>query len=190
MDRQLEVSDMPPLSDTMHGMLRALEHALKIKLGSCCGNHHVIDPDAALEYARTYAITFYDCFYDFYSHFPNKSYEPHWQPASEKFAYQRVVQCVGNFSVLNSFLWKEDRDNRIKKTITEHAETRLRSHRYGLRRKPLADEALGVWILARLHIEERRLRAGDQTPLPSQLQIGFVPNEPHPFCDGSRYANG
>jgi Cro/C1-type helix-turn-helix DNA-binding protein len=124
MGNPLEESDMPPLTLEMHRKLRAFEHGLRVALGECSGSHSLIDPDAAFEYARTYAVKFYDCFYDFYSQIPDPSYKPHWSPASQRFSLQRVVRCLqSDYNVEQFFRTNPDRVTRIKKTIAEHAKT-------------------------------------------------------------------
>jgi len=122
MENLLEESDMPPLTLEMHKKLRAFEHGLRLALGECSGSHSLHDPEAAFEYARTYAVKFYDCFFDFYSQIPDPSYKPHWSPASERFSLQRVVRCLQNdYNVEQFFKNNPDRTTRIKKTIAEHA---------------------------------------------------------------------
>ncbi len=122
MGKTFEVSDMPPLTLEMHGKLRAMEKDLRLALSRCCNDRELIDPQAAFEYARTYATRFYDCFYDFYSQIPNPAYRPHWRPASEAFAFQRVVKCIQNdFHIELFFKNNPDRVDRIKRTITDHS---------------------------------------------------------------------
>ena len=127
MGKTLEVSDMPALSDEMHTKLRALERDLRTELSHCCHSYDLRDPDAAFEYVRTYAIKFFDCFYGFYSHIPDPQYESHWRPASEKFAYGRIVKCIENHSAVEAFFKRSsDRIERIKRTISDHAERKAR----------------------------------------------------------------
>jgi hypothetical protein len=118
MDKALEVSDMPVLTDAEHTQLRAMENALRVNLDKCVSGY---SQDAAFEYARTAAVSFYDFFYRKYSKHPDQTYRPHWGPASEKFAYQRIVKCLNNFSALESFLYRDDRAARLRKTISENA---------------------------------------------------------------------
>src|ERR1700739_3930146 len=103
MGKNLEVSDMPVLPDWMHSKLRSLERSLMSELSSCCHSYDLRDPEAAFEYVRTSAIKFFDLYYDFYSKFPDPQYQPHWRPASEKFAFQRIVKCIENSSAVESF---------------------------------------------------------------------------------------
>jgi hypothetical protein len=122
MGKRLEISDMPPLTVEMHGELRLLERKLQNALGECCSAHDLIDPHAAFEYTRTYATKFYDCFYAFYSGIPDSHYRPHWRPASERFAFDRVVQCIKNeLLVARYFSSDASRIDRITRTITDHA---------------------------------------------------------------------
>jgi lambda repressor-like predicted transcriptional regulator len=121
MDKPLEVSDMPVLTDAEHTQLRVMEHELRVNLAKCVDDRSVRDHDAAFEYARTAAVSFYDFFYRKYTKHPDQTYRPHWRPASEKFAYQRVVRCLDNFSALESLLHRDDRAARLKKTISENA---------------------------------------------------------------------
>jgi hypothetical protein len=125
MGKDLEVSDMPVLSDEMHVQLRTLERNLLEKLSHCCHSYDLRDPEAAFEYVRTYATKFFDCFYDFYSHSPDPQYHPHCRPAAEKLAYQRVMKCIENYTSVESFFRRSlDRPGRIRKTISNHAEQR------------------------------------------------------------------
>ena len=92
-------------------------------LGSCCHSYSLSDKrSCAFEYARTYAVKFYDCFYGFYSKFPEQSYRPHWRPASERFAFQRVMKCVENISSVENLFYESGRKTRVEKTISQHAE--------------------------------------------------------------------
>jgi hypothetical protein len=122
MGKILEVSDMPPLTLEVTGQLRAMERDLRLALGSCCDNYGLVDREAAFEYARTYAISFYDCFYNFYSRIPDGTYRPHWRPASERFAFQRVVRCIENNSAVKVLFFDPERKARVWKTISDHAE--------------------------------------------------------------------
>src|ERR1700735_3048032 len=123
MEKRLEHSDMPPLTVEMHSDLRALENRLRLALGRCCNGYDLIDSHAAFEYVRTYATQFYDCYYRFYSQTPDPKYRPHWRPASETFAFDRVVHCIENsYSVLGYFRSDAARVERIKRTIKDHAE--------------------------------------------------------------------
>jgi transposase-like protein len=77
------------------------------------------------------------------------------------------------------YLWR-CRDCKEQYTVrigTVYEESRIRT------------AALGLCVLASLHFEERCLRSGDQTPLPDQLQVRLVLDEPHPVRDGSRPSN-
>lgn len=122
MGKRLEISDMPPLTVEMHEELRRLERELQNALDSCCSSHELLDKHAAFEYARTYAVKFYDCFYSFYSRVPDETYRPHWRPASETFAFNRVVQCIeNNLSVSRYFAADTTRVERIKRTISDQA---------------------------------------------------------------------
>lgn len=122
MGKRLEISDMPPLTVEMHGELRLLERKLQNALGECCSARDLIDPHAAFEYTRTYATEFYDCFYAFYSGIPDSKYRPHWRPASETFAFDRVVQCIKNELLVSRYFASDtSRVDRIKRTISDHA---------------------------------------------------------------------
>lgn len=123
MGKALEISDMPPLTPEMHDELRALERGLRLELRSCCNRYEVIDPHAAFEYARTYAVQFYDLYYGFYSQIPDPKYRPHWRPASETFAFDRVVRCIENNSGIRAYFANDTtRTQRIRRTISDHAE--------------------------------------------------------------------
>jgi hypothetical protein len=123
MGKTFEVSDMPPLSREFHDDLRGLEHQFGKALSRCISSmDELFDPNAAFEYARTYAIEFYDLYYGFYSHYP--AYKEHWCPASEAFALQRVIQCLSNYSVLSEFLNRDHRIERIRRTISDHAKAK------------------------------------------------------------------
>jgi hypothetical protein len=122
MEKPLEVSDMPPLTLELTERLRAMERDLRLALGSCCNNYNLVDREAAFEYVRSYAVRFYDCFYGFYSQIPDESYRPHWRPASERFAFQRVMKCVENISSVENLFFESGRKGRIQKTISDHAE--------------------------------------------------------------------
>jgi hypothetical protein len=123
MEKSLEVSDMPPLTVEMHSKLRSMENKLWVELDSCCTRGRLTDPEGAFEYTRTYAAKFYDCFFDFYSQIPNLKYRPHWRPASERFAHQRVVKCIGEHDSIHTFFQTyPDRVARIILTIKQHAE--------------------------------------------------------------------
>ncbi len=117
----LEIPDMPPLTLDMHGELRSMENDLMRALTSCCGHQSLNDPDAAVEYTRTYAIKFYDCFYGFYSQIPDEKYRPHWQSASERSANERVAKCIDNNYLIRSFFNVRERTERIRRTIANHA---------------------------------------------------------------------
>ena len=122
MGKSLEVSDMPPLSREMHEDLRQLETRLTRDLRSCCSNYDLTDPHTAFEYTRTAAIEFFDCFYAFYSKVPDAAYREHWKPASEKFALGRIVKCIENITLVESYFKRnQDRVGRIKRTISDHA---------------------------------------------------------------------
>jgi hypothetical protein len=122
MGKRLEISDMPPLTVEVHSELRLLERKLQNALGECCSLHDLIDPHAAFEYTRTYATEFYDCFYAFYSGIPDSKYRARWRPASETFAFDRVVQCIKNeLLVARYFASDASRVERIKRTISDHA---------------------------------------------------------------------
>ena len=101
MGKTFEASDMPPLTEEIHDELRAIERELCSVLFKCCGSYSLDDPEAAFEYTRTYAIKFYDCFYRFYSKNPDPVYQPHWRPASERFAFQRVIRCIENVDLVS-----------------------------------------------------------------------------------------
>jgi hypothetical protein len=120
MASNLEIPDMPPLTDDMHADLRLLERKLKSALGDCYRGHDLHDSHAAFEYVRTYATKFYDLFYGFYSKYLD--YESHWRSQSERFASGRVAKCISSYSDIEYFF---DRDPtlilRVKKTIEEHA---------------------------------------------------------------------
>jgi hypothetical protein len=121
MGKTFEVSDMPALSREFHDELRGIEHQFGKALSRCISSmDELFDPNAAFEYARTYAIEFYDLFYGFYSRYPD--YREHWRPASEAFALQRVIQCLNNYSVLQAFLNRDHRIERIRRTISDHAQ--------------------------------------------------------------------
>jgi len=118
---ELEVSDMPPLTDEVHAELRVLERKLYAAISECVSNYDLLDPQAAFEYLRTFAIKFYNTYYGFYSQYPE--YESHWQSAAEKFAFGRVVKCATSYTSIRNFLATDStRVPRIKKTIRKHAE--------------------------------------------------------------------
>jgi len=122
MGKPLEVSDMPPLSREMHLVLRQLEKRMCLDLFQCCGAYSLDDEHAAFEYVRTAAIEFLDFFYLFYSNIPDPKFREHWIPASEKFAFGRVLKCIKQVSVVNQyFMRSNDRIDRIKRTISDHA---------------------------------------------------------------------
>jgi hypothetical protein len=122
MRKPLEVSDMPPLTEDMHRKLRKIERDLGIAFGNCCHSYDLNDREAAFEYARTFSINFFDCYYEFYSKIPDPAYSAHWLPASERFAFQRVVKCIENqFAIRDFFNRNPDRVDRIKRTIADHA---------------------------------------------------------------------
>jgi len=128
MGNRLEVSDMPPLTLEMHSDLRGLERKLQIALSNCCSSRELLDPHAAFEYVRTYSIQFYDCFYGFYSEYPDPAYRRHWQSASEKFAFDRIVQCIQNdYFVAAYFSSDTTLVTRIRRTIKNHAERTVRN---------------------------------------------------------------
>ncbi len=107
----------------MHDDLRHLETMLHRMLDSCCSSHELRDKHAAFEYMRTYATKFYDCYYNFYSKIPDPKYQPHWRPASETFAFDRIVMCIeNNYYVAAYFNSDATRVERIKRTISDHAE--------------------------------------------------------------------
>jgi hypothetical protein len=124
MEQGLEISDMPALTREFHADRRGLERLFDIDLNRCVSTHSLNDPDAALEYARTYAIEFYDLYYNFYSQFPD--YQRHWQPASAAFALQRVLHRLNNYFAIQDYL-----DNshvaRIRRTISDHADGTVRN---------------------------------------------------------------
>jgi DNA-binding Xre family transcriptional regulator len=123
MGKRLEVSDMPPLTVEMHDDLRHLEIMLQRMLNSCCSSHELRDKHAAFEYTRTYATKFYDCYYSFYSKIPDQKYQPHWRPASQTFAFDRIVMCIENNSLVAAYFRSDTtRVERIKRTISDHAE--------------------------------------------------------------------
>jgi DNA-binding XRE family transcriptional regulator len=123
MRKPLEIFDMPPLTLEMHSELRGMERLLQRALDNCCSSQDLIDPHAAFEYARTYAAKFYDCFYSFYSQIPDPEYRPHWRPASETFAFQRLVQCIENsYAIRRFFASDPTRIQRIIRTISDHAD--------------------------------------------------------------------
>lgn len=121
MGKPLEESDMPPLSREMHGDLRRLERELVEALRKCIIDRDLDDPQAAFEYIRTFATEFYSCYFSFYSQHP--AYKEHWRPASEKFAYGRIAQCINNFiATRNHFARDSSLAPRITRTISEYAE--------------------------------------------------------------------
>lgn len=121
MGKPLELSDMPALSSQMHSGLRVLEKSLQHELSLCCDGYTLRDPEAAFEYVRTYAVDFFDHYFEFYSGFPE--YQQHWRPASERFAYQRVVKCIENCSPVHDFFLNHpDRRTRVQRTISDHAQ--------------------------------------------------------------------
>jgi hypothetical protein len=128
MGKPFEVSDMPPLSREMHGELRQLERGLNRDLLSCCAGYSLVDEHAAFEYTRTAAIEFFDCFYAFYSKTPDPAYREHWKPASERFALGRIVKCIENITAVESYFKRSnDRVERIKRTISDHAKSAANS---------------------------------------------------------------
>lgn len=123
MENPLKTSDMPPLTLEVTKKLRGMERDLQSDLGSCCNNYDLTDREAAFEYVRTYAVKFYECFYSFYSQILDPRYRPHWRPASETFAYQRVLKCIKNNSATRSaFYFDNDRGARIRRTISDYAD--------------------------------------------------------------------
>jgi hypothetical protein len=123
MGKPLEVSDMPPLTREIHKELRQLETLLNRDLLSCCGEYHLADPHAAFEYTRTAATEFFDCFYRFYSENPDPQYREHCRPASERFAFGRIVKCLEDISSVEDYFKRnQDRVDRIKRTISDHAQ--------------------------------------------------------------------
>jgi hypothetical protein len=122
MGNELELSDMPPLTELEHAQLRVMERDLSRHLSNCCNSRTVNDPGAAFEYARTFAVKFFDFIYNYYSMVSDQTYESHWRPASEKFAYERVVRCLKNYTLFDTFLWNDGRDARLKKTISDNAD--------------------------------------------------------------------
>ncbi len=88
----------------------------------CCSHYDLTDSHAAFEYTRTAAIEFFNCFYDFYSKNPDPRFREHWQPASERFAFGRIVKCLEIVSVVEAhFKRNKDRVERIQRTISDHA---------------------------------------------------------------------
>lgn len=123
MGKTFEASDMPPLTKEMHQELRLLEWELRSAFSKCCNSYSLDDSQAAFEYARTYAVKFYDCYYGFYSKDRNPIYQPHWRPASEALALQRVVKCIEDMDVIHTYFKRNsDLVARIQKTISAHAE--------------------------------------------------------------------
>ena len=194
MGKPLEHSDMPPLTVEMHSDLRALEKRLRLALGSCCSGYDLIDSHAAFEYVRTYATEFYDCYYRFYSHIPDPKYRPHWRPASETFAFDRVVQCIENsYSVLGYFRSDAARVERIKRTIKDHAEQNSLPERFptlpvGKRTSPwaaigadiVADSPLLAMLMAaehRVHPQSPRLSSQITSPSAARKMEAFMENK-------------
>ena len=122
-DKPLDVSDMPPLSREMHSDLRSLENRLMRDLSSCCANYNLIDPAAAVEYARTYAAEFFDLYYDFYSMEGGLEHHSLRKPASKQFAFQRVLHCLNNHSAISRYFESDrKRIDGIKRTISDYAD--------------------------------------------------------------------
>jgi lambda repressor-like predicted transcriptional regulator len=122
MEKPVEPSDMPPLTETEHVQLRAMEREFRGYLSNCTSSYDIADPQAAWEYARTFAVRFYDFFYNYYNKVSETAYQPYIRSASEKLAFGRVYKCLDNFSVYESFLLNHDRSARLKKTISERAD--------------------------------------------------------------------
>ena len=122
MEKPVEPSDMPPLTELEHAELRAMERELRNCLSSCALDYKVKDPDAAFEYLRTYAVKFFDFYYNYYDTVANETYRPHLRSASEKFAYRRVLICMENSRAFDNFLMSSSRATRLKTTISENAD--------------------------------------------------------------------
>lgn len=145
MGKPPKIPDMPPLTLEMHSELRVLEGELMRALSSCCNSHELTDPDAAVEYVRTYIPKFYDCFYGFYSQIPDRQYQRHWKPASERSTFERVVKCISNGYLIRSFFASnEERIDIIRRTIESHARKSDypgKPSSFGDRLRALIDEA-------------------------------------------------
>ncbi len=63
--------------------------------------------------------------------------------------------------------------------------TRFASER-STKRSRIDASSLVLCVLESGNFQEGRIRSRNQAALPDQLQVGFVPDEPHSLCDGSR----